>query len=106
MFSVGQKVVCVNDKEFDDEAPNVIIIGDMNGLKEGNIYTIREIFIDPVWGDAEVKLEEIIRPDDSYTPSVGFYESGFHYSRFRPVVRRETDISIFKEILRDCYASC
>jgi hypothetical protein len=75
MFRVGQKVACV----------------DASGcrlLDKGAVYTILEI--------APSGLAEMIsvdcRPD--YAGS-----TGYSAARFRPIVERKTDISIFTEML-------
>lgn len=84
-FHVGQKVVCV-----DDEAR----YGDLYPLKAGVTYTVRSIgpFCHPLFRITEVCVcvEEITRQDD------------FPYlaRRFRPLVERKTDISIFHRILQ------
>jgi hypothetical protein len=74
MFQVGQKVVCVDDK------PRILPIHE---IKKGEIYTIS--WFNPVFPDAV------------------FIKEGLPYSfwadRFRPIVERKTDISIFKKLL-------
>lgn len=96
-FYVGQKVVCVyagGDPAFDDwdESERIVV---------GQIYTIRRVYIDHdgedcVWLD-EVQRSHLSRID--WGPDVGY---GAY--RFRPVVERKTDISIFEEILRNTKA--
>lgn len=77
-FRVGQKVVCV-----DDSRP--VVGWAKQWLRKGNIYEIRSI--EP---DGDIHLIEIAR--ESGTP--------FYHSRFRPIVERKTDISIFTAMLK------
>jgi hypothetical protein len=99
-FQVGQKVVCVDAKPWDDEVPaDIDLIGDMDGLQEGAIYTIRGIMMSPTWLIPLVLLEEIDRPL-SFVYGRSF-ESGFDPDRFRPVVERGTEkgMSILRNLL-------
>jgi hypothetical protein len=88
-FYVGQKVVCVDD---------ITCWGppsEMDGLTKGRVYTIREFARHQTAGEFGVRLVEIVRPlrwDD-------IIEQPFILRRFRPVVERKTDISIFTEML-------
>ena len=85
-FRVGQKVVCVN-------AANIFAPGSAP-LVEDAIYTVRSI--ERRSGGEGVALVEIIgEPWDGG----GFPEVMFHTHRFRPVVERKTDISIFTKML-------
>jgi hypothetical protein len=91
MFHVGQKVVCV---DADPCTYTPAGVGDLDGLTRGEIYTIRRIGESPFWsGTPNVWLVEISRPL--------FFggEPGYHTGRFRPVVERKTDISIFQAML-------
>jgi hypothetical protein len=101
MFYVGQKVVCIND---DYEHPNWKYIP--NRPKKGDIYTIRGI-VDfcykssrespPLTREA-LYLYEVVNqslpfgggPDREYA-----FESG----RFKPLLEKKTDISIFTAML-------
>jgi hypothetical protein len=71
MFKVGQKVVCINDKNQVNKA----IIGSLNPVKKDYIYTIRKIN-----SYDGLIFEEFIR---------GFYytgeEAGFAPNRFKPL---------------------
>lgn len=86
MFYVGQKVVCV------DAAGSMI-----PPLVEGNIYTIATIR----WLDEK----EVVNPGLGVTlielPTFRSKEycAEYRIERFRPLVEKKTDISIFKEIL-------
>jgi hypothetical protein len=94
-FRVGQKVVCIAESRGggypDDKRPVV-----------GSVYTIRGIeidrrgCIDPIG----VLLEEIVNEPRMYRGYDEPSEVSFASTRFRPVVERKTDISIFTEILR------
>lgn len=101
VFHVGQKVVCINDKlgEFRlpgfkyEEKPT------LDGLVAGRIYTVRDVFDDPVTKQPLLRLVEIIRPRGCDSRKFANIEAGFHAARFKPVVERKTDISIFKAML-------
>lgn len=97
-FRIGQKVCCVDAtprSEF--RRPGVEYHEGMDGLAEQAVYTIRGLYTDDFDGRPAVWLEEIVR---DYSRLFG-REQGFDASRFRPVTeqKRETSISIFKEIL-------
>ncbi len=95
MFRVGQKVVCISGpieaaRGYNQEVQPAI----------GHVYTIRSIddFDDapphmPHFG-VGLLLEEITCPVHS-----GFGLECSFSSRFRPIVERKTDISIFTEML-------
>lgn len=96
-FKVGQKVVCINDnlKQFD--IPGMVYIDSLDGLRKGVIYTIRSVYIEsygPHEGEVSVRLEEIIRP------SAYGNEVGYNPLRFKPLVEKKTDISIFQSMLK------
>ena len=92
MFYVGQKVVCVNgnfidrDKHFypDDVLPVT-----------GGVYTVRELF--SRHRKPGMRLIEIRNPLHNHCGCL--MECGFHRSRFRPLIERKTDISIFTRML-------
>jgi hypothetical protein len=88
LFRVGQKVVCVDASGrrpwWDDEAPI-----------EGRVYTIARIFFDI---DCEVlEFVELKRCQRSR----GWHgcDIGYDARRFRPIVERKTDISVFTKML-------
>lgn len=90
MFRIGQKVVCVRGPLGNSDAPYK--------PKVGQIYTIREIYTDhpcPELG-AALRFEELRNPMNPFHKK----EYGFYACRFRPVVEKKTDISVFEEILR------
>ena len=85
-FRVGQKVVCVDG--VPDDGRQFII-----PLREGAIYTIRG-FVRAHYGRDETCLHlcGIVNP-------APYSECGFRAARFRPLVERKTDISIFHRML-------
>lgn len=85
-FHVGQKVVCINDTPW-----NSPLLGT---LRRGCIYTIRWIGIH--LGQPCVKVDEILRPCGlDISPD----DTPFLSRRFRPLIERKTDISIFTAML-------
>jgi len=87
MFRVGQKVVCV-----DAYSPPGTYWLDEEKITEGGIYTIKSIFPD-FRGKIVVSLNETFRP------IIDGQLRGYRFDRFRPLVERKTDISIFKKML-------
>lgn len=93
-FRVGQKVVCVDDVPHGKYAPWPVK-GGLDGLTKGTVYTIREI--GAYCGEPVVWLNEITR---EIVPGWEKYgEQGFSPARFRPLVERKTDISVFMKML-------
>jgi hypothetical protein len=88
MFHVGQKVVCVDDSLSE--------LRDLNEIlpTRGTVYTIRAIVRR---GSLCFHLVEIT--NEPYRYQDGFGEVSFKAYRFRPVVERKTDISIFTAML-------
>jgi hypothetical protein len=98
-FVVGQKIVCVDDV-IDDRfktRKDIKYGNSLNGLTKGQIYTVRGVEVDPVHGFPTVFLKEIQRKITRN--KVRNSEVGFHFSRFKPLKEKKTDISIFNEIL-------
>lgn len=96
-FHIGQKIVCVNNEIIVPRAQ------DISGLTRGAIYTIRWIGEFPWEPDRCVglgtRLVEINRGhESSYNPK--FYDYPFALLRFRPLLERKTDISIFTSMLK------
>src|SRR5882757_5257742 len=91
---IGQKVVCIDDgahmRYIPAGYPTNRFTGDMDGLKEGNVYTVRGCRV--FYGIPIIDLEEINRRGNQFdgTPA------GYAAARFRPV----TDISIFTAMLK------
>lgn len=97
-FTVGQKVVFVDDVPANAGVPRSVGLG--AGVEYpvvGNVYTVRSVY-KTNRGNVGVKLNEI---DNSQACSLlGLpHEYGFEAYRFRPVVERKTDISCFKAML-------
>jgi hypothetical protein len=84
-FRVGQKVVCV------DASPAEHGFVCFKWIVRGRVYTVRSLT--PYDG---LLLEEVI---DHTRPHLNGRERGFKSQRFRPIVERKTDISIFKAML-------
>ena len=86
MFSVGQKVICINDESPDGSNEDMII-------RKGHIYTVRAIGLKS-WFDGGknecILLEEIVRPFD---------DPPYWAKRFRPIVSKPTDIQFAYDIL-------
>lgn len=89
MFQVGQKVICVDDAQIIPSSNPI----DQIPLECGSIYTVR--WIGPQYFSGldkivlSVRLEETLRP----------FDYPFGADRFRPVVERKTDISVFTRML-------
>jgi hypothetical protein len=79
MFRVGQKVVCVNAEGTPELTLNAI-------------YTITAIDPDAKDGIG-VELAEV-------EPPGGYIEWIYDIRRFRPIVERKTNISVFTEMLK------
>lgn len=88
MFRIGQKVVCVDDKEAH---PSTILSGGSpTGLVKGQIYTVTKTGIEhplDLTGTPCITLAEMPSP------------WGYRQTRFRPLVEKKTDISVFKALL-------
>lgn len=93
-WHVGMKVVCVDASaaNYDPLGYTSPPIPDLNGLKEGRIYTIREVV--DFYGVVGIHLQEIVRPLTRRGIEVPYAAA-----RFRPVQTRKTDISIFTAML-------
>lgn len=82
-FRVGQKVVCVDASG----SPN---------LKGGSVYTVSALDLSPGISlfDGAVAQVGVLLIEAKPT-----FAKSFDARRFRPVVERKTDISIFKDML-------
>jgi hypothetical protein len=100
-FYVGQEVVCVNDDV--DVWPNSrISIGGLDGLKRGQHYTVAEIFIHSLHNIPCIRVKEIVR-ESIFEPNPDRPDpdqQGYFAFRFRPVQKRQTDISALEKLLR------
>jgi len=88
MFRVGQKVVCVDVRPSPIGRPPI-------ELTLNAVYTISHIAPPNFWGDIGLGFVEVESVRD------GFHSPEFSARRFRPVVDRPTDISIFTRMLTD-----
>lgn len=87
-FRIGQKVVCV--KGFADVAR---LYPFLNFPEEGATYTVSSI--DAVYNG--LRFKEVTNPP--FDVGLGPQIASFYPGRFRPVVERKTDISVFKAML-------
>lgn len=96
MFSIGQRVVCVDDDWSDlnarrlYEAPNRPI--------KGQIYIVRALHYE-IDSRKTILLAEIINPPFEYRQPWGTTEPGFFIGRFRPLIERKTNISALQALL-------
>lgn len=89
-FHVGQRVVCVDDREHRGARGGGKTI---SGLKNGLVYTVREIVLEPGYlNHIFFRLEELILP----LATTG-HEYAWESVRFRPV--RTTNIEVFERLL-------
>lgn len=104
-FHVGQKVVCVRPSPLDPLVLHMLASIGCVWPSIGQALTIRDVYIGSFRGQPEVflKFREIVNPP-VHCPD-GFREGGFIANRFRPVVERKTDISIFKAMLNPAHKS-
>lgn len=98
MFRVGQKVICVDV----GPTPGLGNVSEEAGplLEEGRIYIVRWVGENPyepwrVYGTC-LRVEGIERRQDK---DPDWSDFPFRATRFRPIVERKTDISIFTEML-------
>jgi hypothetical protein len=93
MFRIGQQVVCIHDVSSPpaNEFQNVPV--------KGSIYTVRGFVLPDVGYERTpgMLLEEVVNPAWEYKE--GIFEPSFHPYRFRPLIQRKTDISVFKRML-------
>ena len=95
MFYVGQKVVCINAKDTHSHPNNI------QELTEGAIYTVRWVGSKEASEDGlGIKLVEVMRYVLSLSGErIREEDMPFDATRFRPLVEKKTDISIFTEML-------
>jgi hypothetical protein len=93
-FRVGQKVVCIEGRPIGGSGFEIWPV-------EGAVYTVRELCISPWSAGVLMRLEEIHNAPIVYGRNgiVSRWECAFMVSRFRPIIERKTDISIFKAML-------
>jgi hypothetical protein len=98
-FKVGQKVVCIANEL--PNLPGFIILGDYVQAELNRIYTIRAIDVSPITNRAVLRFVEIEDQLAKFVLNgeVAYGIVGYHSHCFRPLVKRATDISIFKAML-------
>lgn len=82
-FYRGQKVVCIDASG----EPGKTWLADIP--EEGQVYTVFMVFISQ--GELQLVLDEI--------KNDAVFDHGYRAKRFRPVVERKTDISVFTAML-------
>jgi hypothetical protein len=94
-FRAGQKVVCIDESSVRPWPKNSAPV-------KGQVYTVREIGID-VLGGPGLRLNELELTSNSKGVYSGapFRDAFYRANRFRPVVERKTNISIFTKMLDD-----
>lgn len=95
-WHVGMKVVCI-DIPWPAHAADCAAKG-CRFPEPGRIYTIREIGVAKDDGKVYVRLCEIVNPRVNQRPWPAG-EPRFGARRFRPLVSRKTDISVFQQML-------
>lgn len=97
-FFIGQKVVCIAKGTWEltkKKHPGVIV------PVRGNIYTVRETYRDPFFGIEGIRLREVVNSSVTFFNGTPYYiELGWLPQEFKPLEERETDISIFKKLLK------
>ena len=83
-FHVGMRVVCVDD-DADRFVQGAATFGDLDGLLQNTVYTVRDVGICPFWGLPALWLCEINRP------LCRLLEPGFDIRRFRPAHENRMD---------------
>jgi hypothetical protein len=96
-FHVGQRVVCVNTRNWSDRSRDR-----PKYPKRGAVYTVRAIVVctDRGYDEDGLYLEEIVNKPRLYEDPQGQLmkcEVAFRMSRFRPV--RTTSIDVFTQML-------
>ena len=97
IFSVGQKVVCINDEWLDPSwvaVPNRPVAGLIYTVRGHDYWDLPDLFVND-----RIFLVEITNPLVDWIECEQ-REGSFPTWRFRPVVERKTDISIFTQMLR------
>lgn len=99
-FRVGQKVVLVNDASINGGSAR--FYWEAHGAIYpvlNTVYTVRKVANHSISGIELLLLAGI--DNEAVSNALGYVlEQGFEAYRFRPVVTRKTDISIFKSMLK------
>ena len=98
---VGDRVVCINDRPHAFCPPGFIFTHEMNGLRAGGNYSLREIFVDRA-GDVCFKLNEIYRFDAGRFWDNG--EAGYDARRFKPIAPQQKSIDALRAIAEKPFA--
>lgn len=99
-FRVGQKVVCV-DADLDTRSWHSDKPSLFGKLEVGKVYTVARVYQTYGWYRDQkgvgvcLELVEVKKTPCPTAPHC----NGYNAKRFRPVVERKTDISIFKAML-------
>lgn len=89
----GQEVICINDNP--NEPPNSKLwFGNLDGLKAGNHYTVKDIYIDYRHNMVCITINEIYRGLSPYGNELGYFAF-----RFKPIIKKKTDISALQKLL-------
>lgn len=95
MWYVGQKVVCINDSPFPSDED--IKWGETEAIYIDEIYTLKSIHHD-LDGALVFHLFEVERDRESRDQFSHLV--GYGTWRFRPLLNKKTDISVFTDILK------
>lgn len=94
MFHVGQKVVCVNDEGQSPESGQ-------RWITKGHVYVIS--WVGNYRNIRRGKNAHCVRLDGIDRSGLyngrAYHDTPFYASRFRPVIERKTDISLFTAML-------
>jgi len=85
-FVTGQKIVCIDDTCLKGKnwfGPKLV---------KNRIYTVRDFVPNSTDEEPCIRLVELVRK--KYADF-----TGFRVSRFRPIIEKKTDISIFEKLL-------
>jgi hypothetical protein len=94
----GDKIVCIDD-EIRGKAWAICAAAGCRYPEKGRIYSIRHIGYSDFKGHWCLRLVEIVNPEVT-APPFRPGEPTFHARRFRPLVSRPTNISVFTALLR------
>ena len=97
MWFRGQKVICIygGNWRWRSKSP---LPSSVKLPVQNQMYTIRDIEYFPKNNVSGIRLVEITTPEIML--GVGWREPCFFSAKFRPVVEKKTDISIFTEMLK------
>jgi hypothetical protein len=93
-FQVGQKVVCIANGTWEKTK---VLVPDIIVPLKNEIYTVREIYLDPVLDVVGIRLKEIVNKRYKYENHPEPMEPGWFPADFRPI--KETSIEVFEKLL-------